>query len=430
MKNIKSFKKNHLNILLIFLFTLNVLNGPKSLLAQTLLFRSKEASEMDFNAFLKTDTPYISFEDFYLKSKLNVLEKSKTSNSSFPFSKIDFSYTFKTPDSQKAFKHLKKMPLCNENGFIKISPCLKEAQKAYLSGDLEKAKKYFQKLSQLALLKDWNLEERKALHYSFLRLAQITKDPKIKREYILKAQNFSPTLFPDPSLFTPKFIKMYKALSSSRKTIPWMPEESVSRFYSIILINGRKHSRPFIQPIEIPKNDFFRISFISNAFSPIVKILNAKTLKNLKVEVSPLVQGTCKKPMIASHLFKMEKLIRKKAFVFFNPYCIKSLAQIKNQNSLQDLSFEEEEKNHQEVLKAQYEKTKKRKITFESKNRLFSFPSHFNPSHQKTSKKKPLFKTHWFWISMSSVVLTSMIAHLSHKNSKKPYIYPKRKNGF
>ncbi len=95
---------------------------------------------------------------------------------------------------------------------------IQKAQQAYFSGeDQNLARSYFE---QVALLKNdpqLSREQIKVIHFSMLRLSQLSLAPAQMDQWILTSQQFAPDLIPDSELFPPPVTKRFYELRKDLK---------------------------------------------------------------------------------------------------------------------------------------------------------------------------------------------------------------------
>lgn len=362
-----------------------------------ILLQAQGSSSLEFKAFLRTDVLYQSFEEFYINRRALLGGRSK--------------------DLLKAFK---------------------EAQRAYLSGDFHQAKRDFRALIDLSLKEDWSLEEKETLHYSFLRLIQISKNALEKRNLWTKAFYFDHKISPDSSIFPPVFIKKFQSLRKEKDFYLWVPGKNF-RFFSAFQINGRIYQAPFVRGIKLPKNHPFRITLLSNSFFPVSKILTShKDLEFWVPSRIPFVTGSCENFKLASsHLFKSSFLNQKKLHVFFDRNCIKAF-------NLQDFSLQttlRKTKGFQRgsvkpfasVRQIHYKKkeennNKEDSFLLKSLGKTVSFETE---GDFKRKNPEPTFlKRKWVWIGLGSFVTASVFMFFKKQESSSVYKKSERRRGF
>ncbi len=166
---------------------------------------------------------------------------------------------------------------------------LKRAQFHFLKGSLDQAIQHFQRIHDQQHDEDWDLEVRKVIHYSQIRLAQLSQNER-QKQWIKSALQFAPDLKLDQSLFPPPLVEKYTALKKMEPLQVWaLPKNSNS--FSRIFINGReqkKHSQ-FLRY----RQGKVRISFYSNRYLPIHLVVKTNKLEGHSLDTVPIAQGEC-----------------------------------------------------------------------------------------------------------------------------------------
>lgn len=338
-------------LLLVIVFPLH----PTLRAERSLLLQAQGVSSLEFKAFLRTEGPYESFESFYIRERPFMKEKSK-----------------------------------------ELLHSLKEAQSFYLSGDLEKARKAFQSLSRLSLQGDWSTEEKKTLHYAFLRLIQLSKGLSEKENLFLEALHFAPQIKANPYLFPPFLIKEFESFQSSMDVHLWIPGRKF-RPFSSLHINSQVHRRPFIQGIKIPENRAFRLTMLSNIFLPVSKVFASyQELALWSPPQTPFVTGSCHHHSFPASSWLKQAFFQNPTmtvFLFFHPHCIKAL-------KLEDLFDPPSQKPS--PFKKEMDKKKSSPTASWKKRKMVDK----NPAQQKASLNKDFLT-----LSRTSKVLTPVVHH-------------------
>ena len=373
----------------LFLF-ITIFLSEKSLLAKdALLLRAKEASRLEFQAFLRTDTPFTSFEEFYIKER--------------PFIKTTHP----------------------------LETHLKEAQKAFLSGNFDRAQDHFQKLIAMKLLEDWSYHQRKTLHYALLRLIQFSESEIKKRHLIEEAKSFAPFMALDTQLFPPFLVKRMKNSNTIKNLISWFPSEKIQKF-STLLINGKVYKKPFIQPLLLPPEEDFRITLLSNAFHPTSRIGKQKDLNQWNPPEEAFVKGNCENFKISSPLLlKQLEPFKRNIFIFFKSNCIQPLKGV-----LHHTSNSQSNKTQTYKKRTPKKNLKSLSLSYDRYNLSKEEPQNlFQRSHKIQGSLKTT-QTHflnnkWFWIGASAFITTSLSLTLYSLNKKNlSHIKPSKKRGF
>ncbi len=184
---------------------------------------------------------------------------------------------------------------------------LKRAQFYFLDGQLSLAKESFDEITSMAHSADWGEEERKALHFSFLRKAQLTSNVQTSYKILGQALDFDFEQIIDEQIFPPPLVQQYKNLLKQRKSLVFALPSQASKFDQI-LINGKVQTdvKSFLK---IPRQDV-RITFLSNTYKPQSFVTNSEQLQNLKISLDPLILGTCESPDWDRNLFADQKILR------------------------------------------------------------------------------------------------------------------------
>ncbi len=170
---------------------------------------------------------------------------------------------------------------------------LKKAQFEFISGDLEKSKKYFKNISDLKFQFDWNEEERKVIHFALLRLAQVTQEPLVKNQLLTEAIEFDSSLVMDENLFPPPMVEKFKQLKKISKTQVWSLPKNAAEFDEI-LVNGKSHKghTSFLRSAAAR----LRLTFLSNKYQTITLIQEPQHLESANLVLKPMALGDCDHP--------------------------------------------------------------------------------------------------------------------------------------
>ncbi len=192
------------------------------------------------------------------------------------------------PNLQSYIQHLQSQDTKNN---LKLQSTFKQAQFEFLQGSLEKAADLYGQISDMQHKARWTLSEQRIIHYSFLRLAQLSKADR--NNWLTKAFIFHPEMEVDDKLFPPPLVDQYRRLQESTPMNVWTLPNKTEEFDQIF-INGRtlpKGSRFFrYRPGRV------RIDFLSNTYQPVTLVTDLKELETIKVSLHPLASGTCQVP--------------------------------------------------------------------------------------------------------------------------------------
>ena len=184
-------------------------------------------------------------------------------------------------------------------GAFQLPRRIQTAQELYLSGTLKSAEEAFQKITRLAHSADWNEEDRRIIFYAFLRSAQITGLPDIKKALLLSAvQFFRKPVTPrhaDYNLFPPPLTEQFNELLKTRVffTVNW---RKVFPEHEIILVNGERV--PSDKPSKIPSG-VHRITALSSSHIPYSQAVRLSRLISRPPKTNLLTTGACRALKIA-----------------------------------------------------------------------------------------------------------------------------------
>ena len=183
-----------------------------------------------------------------------------------------------------------------EEHLNRLRKLLEKAQSSWLSGSLKTAKRTFLEITELSLKADWREPQREAIHYAYLRLAQLSKTEKEKDRWIIKAVKTFPDLQADPSLFPPplfeKFRKTRSHLLASAKSFAPHSQFKNGRY---LLINGKRFALTPELKIRLPDSKY-RVTILSDLHAPLAKILHRNELESFHPHLPSLANGTCQAP--------------------------------------------------------------------------------------------------------------------------------------
>ena len=182
--------------------------------------------------------------------------------------------------------------LPNEDQINSLYQYLGEAQESYLQNNIKLSQDHFQRVTNLAFITDWKNEHRIAIHYSFLRRAQLENSKQQQEHLITQAIEFEPQLKPDPKLFNRKFRNQFQEIKEKYLWIKWSPK-TLFKKYDRIKINGRDLS-PSRKEILLPLGPL-RLSLFSNTFQRQIIKTTGQQLINWKPTHQTLSYGNCLK---------------------------------------------------------------------------------------------------------------------------------------
>ena len=168
------------------------------------------------------------------------------------------------------------------------------AVKLFESKDAHKSYRLFREITDTAYQYDWGPLERKAIAYSFLRLAE--QDPNLEQFYINEALKFSAK----EEIYLDNFnagIKEKILFQEHSKSIP------ISLFHflkepSYVLLNGKKVPPSKFASLKLPRGKL-RLSIISNQTKPFHFVGTRSKLLSGSVGIKSLDWGSCLNPKMA-----------------------------------------------------------------------------------------------------------------------------------
>jgi len=176
---------------------------------QTIIFKQPMASDAEFIAYVKTNDGYITPSDFL---------------------------------QQQFSEHL-------ENN--KIVESFKAAQSEYLSAQMVKAEQSFLKICSSSDKRHYAETIRKIIHYSCLRLAQLSKD----LQWMSRAFYFDISQTADKKIFSPDLIASFESLVIKEQAI--FKSFSLPPGIDYIFINGRGFSKYEFEAQRWPERSFY-----------------------------------------------------------------------------------------------------------------------------------------------------------------------------
>lgn len=162
---------------------------------------------------------------------------------------------------------------------------LKKAQFAFLEGQIDQAQLEFQKLADLRWNEDWPDREREVIHFSIVRLAQLSQDRQQRLSYLQEALDLDPEIRIDEEVFPPPLVSDYKQILKDRHFQVWQLPKGAERFERLI-INGR--SFPGRVSFLRDTNRKVRITFLSKHLKPQTRTVEIQDLANQELEALPL----------------------------------------------------------------------------------------------------------------------------------------------
>jgi hypothetical protein len=184
----------------------------------------------------------------------------------------------------------------NADAKEKLNGLLESAQRAYLEGSLEDSKTFYKKIISLALEEDWSIAQRRAIHFSFIRLAQLAPNESERMQNLTAAAEYAPDLNADSSLFPPPLVNDYeKARFECASTSTSVPVRELFADFDVLVLDGRRIDLQENAVARIPHGNH-RVSFVSNAYATVTARLTGAQLAAYKPATRPILSGTCESP--------------------------------------------------------------------------------------------------------------------------------------
>ncbi len=264
-----------------------------------------------------------------------------------------------------------------------------QAENLFLNADIKTAKKQYEYIVHRHLKSDWTAKARQAIFNSYFRLASLETDHEDRNRWIEKAIAFDSTLEPDEDLFAPPLRESYQNLKRSSHLITISTATWPSSI-STILVNGRelKKTDSFVVPLAP-----FRLTVVSESYSPFSQTLKAKDLKEMEFHLEPLVLGNCGAPEWTKSSESYPKLHQ----VIYPNGCV-----VENST------------------------TPKIKLS-----ELAARPHEDTPIRIATQAPQPnsIFKSKWFWIGIG-VAAGGFLAYQQSQNNQSPAVHPTIKEAY
>lgn len=183
-----------------------------------------------------------------------------------------------------------------------------DAQAAYLSDDLEGARKSFETVVGEATTEDWGVPDREILILSFLRLAQMAPTPEQRLAYLKGSAVFGAADL-DRKLFPPPLIQEWE---ETLKNVP-MHEVRVAglgRDWSRVLFNGQICTQNPCR-IRADRTSVVRITWLSDRWLPVTKFTLIEQAERIEPDRRAWLAGRCEEPKWSE---ESEKFASRQAF--------------------------------------------------------------------------------------------------------------------
>lgn len=238
-------------LLLLLIFLVSSREATAVTTANVVLFQAPTASNIEYQARLKSNPWAISPVQLYLKQH----------------------------PSAMAREHLLSL--------------FSEAQQAFVEGPLSDAKSKFESITKTSEAEDWDQPSRQIILISLMRLAQLETDPHRKDEWLTRALVYGEAEIAnlDTSLFPPPQMDRLKQLAKETPKSSLHFENTIQD-WTLILINGTPCNRECPLLPDLPSQKV-RLTFLSNKWLPRTYVVNLSELSSLRPPLEPWVQGKC-----------------------------------------------------------------------------------------------------------------------------------------
>ena len=274
---------------------------------------------------------------------------------------------------------------------------LERAQSLFLNGSLAEAKSEFEKLVSLAFEEDWGPAQREAIHFAYLRLAQMTDEPQGRNQALRNAISFAPDLKIDAAVFPPplllKFNETAKAMKAKVRKV--VLKDHFATFDQLYL-NGRKHEIESGRTVYIFPGRH-RVRLVSDTHESFVTVVDANQIAKLRPSLQAHAEGNCETPKIKTSIATT---------VYFNDDCL-----YENQNGSWHRLEATNATSDWDKFSVQPQPQK-----------IFS---------EIRQPKKSLTKSPWFWggIAGVAVIAVAMIAKKPERETE-PTVIPTAHTGY
>ena len=179
-----------------------------------------------------------------------------------------------------------------------LTSAFARAQSAFLESSVEDAQRGFREVTRMAREADWRDAQRRAISFSFMRLAQLAESTPTAEEKIEEAAAFAPDLNPDADAFPPPLVSAWTAAAARIKTKS-VDIDLDSKFegYESVKIDGREIAAGAGARVALSPGAH-RVSALSNAHPYFSQILSATQLRALRIDQPALADGDCASPRL------------------------------------------------------------------------------------------------------------------------------------
>jgi hypothetical protein len=178
----------------------------------------------------------------------------------------------------------------------KLADLFARAQLSFTEKSLVQAEDDFRDVIALTKTGQWSAEEQSILLHSYLRLAQLEKDPRVSDELFTEAITSLRVHKVDASFFPPPLVERFEKLLKKQTQIE-VTLQSLAPDFQIAIING--------EPIDIEKNPIVKLpeanillTLLSDTYKTQQMEVDAKKIPETPVRREPWVSGTCHAPKI------------------------------------------------------------------------------------------------------------------------------------
>jgi hypothetical protein len=172
------------------------------------------------------------------------------------------------------------------------------AQENYLTSENRSNIKMWRNVTRWEHKADWSVTQREMIQIAFLRLAQLSRNPKEEVQLVERAFALDPGLKIEGLQFSPSLVAHWQEIKVAANFVELQNERFAG--FSHLLINGS----PYIlsdAKIKLPYGTH-RFTWISNQFLPVTRVLDTKHVNQVVLPQVPLVSGTCEKPVTTDGL--------------------------------------------------------------------------------------------------------------------------------
>lgn len=174
-----------------------------------------------------------------------------------------------------------------------------QAQQSYLEETPDKAREKFETVVSLSRKSDWSVGERRAIHASYFRLAQIARSDSEAQKHLHEAAVFDPEIAADKKIFPPPLVTSYeKILKEELKQATIWKVSGFKKDFSHIRVNGRTFDLSKGSQIVLLRG-VHRLHLISNRFRDMIREMSSEQILTLVPTGIPLLEGTCENPKLS-----------------------------------------------------------------------------------------------------------------------------------